>query len=160
MISSDEKATIEAVAAVASAASAIIALAIAVWVFIEQNRLQRQQLRQDLFDKRFAVYAAVETFMMSIIQSDTIINMNDHRKFLYAIEPAEFLFGADVAAYLREIREFIAVLSERQQAEITQNSCGEDALPLSTARTTIIETMALYERRNQVFRPYLLIHDE
>lgn len=147
--------------AVASAVSAVAALGIAIWVFFGQRRLQRQQLRQDLFDKRFAVYAAVETFIMGIIQSNTIINLNDHRKFLYAIEPAEFLFGADVATYLREIRELIAVLSERQQAETTQNSYGEDVLAPSVERTSIIETIgSLYERRNQVFRPYLLVHEE
>ena len=99
--------------------------------------------------------------MLRTIESKMIINLTDHRKFLYAIEPAEFLFGADVWAYLREIRELIVVLYAEQEALTTQNSYGEDMLALSPERATNIETVgSLYARRNEVFRSYLMIHDE
>ena len=161
MLSPETKDWISVVTAVASAASAIIALAIAVWVFVQQRRLQRQQLRQDLFDKRFAVYAAVETLMVDIIRLTGSVTWTDQGKFLAAIEPAEFLFGADVTAYLGEIQELVKALSGKEKEGTTQNTYGEDVIAETPERTAILQALgSLNKRSNEVFGPYLVIHED
>ena len=84
---------------------AMIGLGVAVWVAFTQRRIQKRQIQQNLFDKRFAVYNAVRELLMTIVRADGRFDWKECVQYLYTVESAEFLFGDDVNKHLLKVRE-------------------------------------------------------
>lgn len=91
-----------------SSLSALIALtscvtaAIATYVAYQQHKTARDKVRLDLYDRRFAVYAALQEFLASI-SVDARVDLAILAKYSRSTREAEFLFGAEVSAYLDSI---------------------------------------------------------
>ena len=96
---------VSTVAAGVSALAAITAIGVSLWVAFTQRRIQERQLKQNLFDKRYAVFLAVEEFLIHLLQRDGSVKLtgDEYRRFRYAMEQAEFLFDADVNSYMTEV---------------------------------------------------------
>jgi hypothetical protein len=69
-----------------------------------QWRVADNKLRLDLFDRRYKVYNATRKFL-SVILRDATFADSDLFEFYAGTSDAEFLFGAEVTAYLGQIRE-------------------------------------------------------
>jgi hypothetical protein len=92
--------------ALATPLIAIIGLCIA----CQQHRLQRYQLKKDLFEKRWKVYLAVIQLLKSSLPSKIEIEVLD--QFNLDTLPASFLFGNEVDHYLENLRQSYIRMSE------------------------------------------------
>jgi hypothetical protein len=92
--------------ALATPLIAIIGLCIA----YQQHRLQRYQLKKDLFEKRWKIYLAVTKLLESSLRSKVEIEVVD--QFNLDTMPASFLFGNEVANYLERLRDSYIRMSE------------------------------------------------
>jgi hypothetical protein len=79
----------------------IVAIFVAVIQF-RQYRTARAKFKLDLFEKRFQVFAGARRFLSTILR-DAKTNLEDHSKYRAEIAEADFLFGADVNEFLKEI---------------------------------------------------------
>jgi hypothetical protein len=78
-----------------------VAVVVIAW---QQWRVAENKLRLDLFDRRYKVYDATKEFLAGIIRDATF---TDSQLFEFNAETsdAEFLFEADLVAYLAQIRK-------------------------------------------------------
>lgn len=72
------------------------------YVAYQQFRLAREKFKLDLFEKRFAVFAATRRFL-SIILTEAALTYPQVFEFRAAVAEASFLFGSDITDYLDEI---------------------------------------------------------
>src|SRR5436305_15211555 len=69
-----------------------------VYIAWRQWRTARDRLRLDLFDKRFAVYAATMKFLSAIITSGRV-DRNEAFNWSVAVRDAKWLLNAEIAEY-------------------------------------------------------------
>jgi hypothetical protein len=81
---------VSVLAPTASALAAITALAVSSWVAYVQRRIQERQRKQNLYDKPYALFLAVEEFVAHV-QRSLALTGDEFRRFQYAVEHAEFL---------------------------------------------------------------------
>jgi hypothetical protein len=86
---------IQTLSAIAAALAAFIAVSVTVW----QGHLQRQQLKQNLFQKRYDVYLAVRNYL-----TDYAINaktgINNAIQFLRQTREAEWLLSSEIVSFV------------------------------------------------------------
>ena len=75
---------------------------VAAYIAFQQFWLARERLRLDLFEKRFAVFAAVRRFLSLILQGASV-KMDDFWQYRAGVAEASFLFDEDITDYLGEI---------------------------------------------------------
>jgi hypothetical protein len=90
---------IEALKGLATPAIAFAGIAIA----CAQLRLTDIRLTHDLFERRYAIYAAARKFIQEICQKNTV-TIEDRLSFYYASVDAIFVLDARLAAYLDKLR--------------------------------------------------------
>jgi hypothetical protein len=147
------------IAAGASALAAITAIGVSSWVAFKQRRIQEWQLKQNLFDKRYAVFLAVEEFLMHVYGVDGSVKPtgDEYRRFRYAMEQAEFLFDTDVNSYMTEVNQTVSGMHEKcfkrdKLAEIHQ---PDTELSIEILKVLGEISGPLLEKRKMVFGPYL-----
>jgi hypothetical protein len=148
-----------------SALAAITALWISLWVANVQRRIQEKQLKQDLFDKRYAVYLAVGEFLMHVVRVDGSIKLpsDEYRTFAYTMEQAEFLFGSDVNTYLRDMKTKALALYPKCFERDHLARMNQQNADLSLEISKVIGDLSGpdFDKRKQIFGPYLkLSHSE
>lgn len=77
------------------------AIGIAVWNSFWQSRLQRRQLQQAVFEKRYAVYQRVLEFLR--LASNSAPTFPQIISFRQETDHAKFLFGRRVQDFLKEV---------------------------------------------------------
>jgi hypothetical protein len=82
---------------IATLIAAIVAL-----ISIQQYFLAHERFKLDLFEKRFSIFKAAETFLSEIINRD--FSGDCLQKFDIETQTAVFLFGKDIVSFLKEIR--------------------------------------------------------
>ena len=92
-----------------------------------QEMLTKRQLKQDLFDKRYAVFAAVPQYIEfkllsppgPLVLGDESPGMAERNsradELSYILAQHQFLFGQDVASFLTEIDQKLDEYQEYQQ---------------------------------------------
>ncbi|MBR7924600.1 hypothetical protein QZM26_21615 [Burkholderia multivorans] len=87
---------------VGAAALAPIIAIVGGWIAWQQVRINRNKLKLDRFDKRFAVHEAAMTFVAAVCRSSdaSVDEMND---FLAKTRGTRFLLSKEIADYLNEI---------------------------------------------------------
>jgi hypothetical protein len=86
--------------------SALLAPAIAllaVVVAVQQRKINRDRLRFEQFDKKFAIYNSVRRFLALCVISGGVIKEMDGGEYVRGIYGARFLFGPKLHALLVEI---------------------------------------------------------
>ncbi|HVH74283.1 MAG TPA: hypothetical protein VM755_05145 [Stellaceae bacterium] len=78
--------------------------AVGAWVAVQQMVIARVKLQHDLYDRRYAVFDAVRTFLNEAVGS-RVVSPETFRTFALGTADAEFLFDDAPAGYLREMRE-------------------------------------------------------
>lgn len=77
------------------------AIGIALWNSFWQSRLQRRQLKQAVFEKRYAVYQRVLEFLR--LASNTAPTFPQIISFGQETDHAKFLFGKRVQGFIKEV---------------------------------------------------------
>ena len=101
--------------------------AIALYIAYQQWQTNRRKLDIDLYDRRLAIYQAVDKFVSAIVR-DLDPKLEDFYEFRWATAEADFLFGPDIREYLEELTEHSLAL-RRWQAEYRHAHTTQDAPP-------------------------------
>lgn len=143
----------------ASGLAALIALGVSLWVANAQRRIQMAQLQQNLFDKRYNIFLAVEEFLMYVLRTDGLPNLvgDEFRRFRNAAEQAQFLFDSDVVNYMNRIDKTVRGLYVRCRERDHLATTRQDTVALDGQITQAIIDLEgpVLEDRKRVFRPYL-----
>jgi hypothetical protein len=145
----------------------LIAVVVAVSVAFMQWHIQKQNLRQQRFAKRFEVYQAVCRFLPTLANAHGKFQRIEYDNFRTGISPAKFLFGPDVTNFIHDIHP-------PERVDVDAGSYGElrwlDVKKLSDppgldgdddAQLKVEETFEHLERRAEsVFGPYLNLHSD
>jgi hypothetical protein len=86
---------------VLAALSPTVAVLVAIGVAVVQAYLQKEALKQNLYDRRFRVYSAVLELWEALRKAEDV----DEREFAAAVLPATHLFGSDVQKYVSGIKD-------------------------------------------------------
>jgi hypothetical protein len=119
---------------------------------------QAHQLTKDLFDRRFAIFTAVEDFITWVIRSDGDIEFfgpGEYRNWREAVEKAQMLFGEEVIDYMevadKAARDLYVVVKK-----MAKNSADMQAIDDQNRLMNQL-TITLREQRVEIFRPYLAL---
>jgi hypothetical protein len=106
----EEPTSIQTFAAYLAPVVAISALGIAAW----QAYLARRKIRLDLFDKRFAAFAAIRRYIGTRLARGEV-KLEDEVKYLEGVEHAPMLFMPNDAAIVEEVRRKVADLDRLEK---------------------------------------------
>jgi hypothetical protein len=80
--------------------------AIVAYIAVQQYLLARERFKLDLFEKRFAVFKATETFINAIVgaRSSSVEDFSGwHKRFSLETQTASFLFDTGMADFIDEL---------------------------------------------------------
>jgi hypothetical protein len=101
-------------------ATVIVAI-VGAYIAAQQFWLASEKLKLDLFEKRFAVFAAARHFLSRVAQFAGV-RMDDFGQYRTAVAEASFLFEEEVVAFLDEIDRralhLWAIEEERKGSEV------------------------------------------
>jgi hypothetical protein len=69
-----------------------------------QASIAKAQLRQNVYDRRFAIYQSAKALLIAL-QSNGTLSGDDYMAYRHGTVDAEFLLDAGVVAYLEQLRE-------------------------------------------------------
>jgi hypothetical protein len=145
--------------AIVSALAATTALAVSLWVEYAQRQLIRRQIKQSLYEKRYAIFLAAEDFLMHVLRVDGSIKLpsEEFRKFHDATEQTEFLFGADVVAYMDQLKKTACDLYPKafERDHLAAMNQQKPELDLEITKALMEIGGRFVEKRKEVFGPYL-----
>jgi hypothetical protein len=119
----------DAVQILAASLAPIIAI-FGTYIAWRQHALQRQRLRLDLYEKRFAVFQALMIFLDAALR-DAKLPLDLYHRFRTGTAQVAFLFGAEVNEYLEEIGEKAMRFRELNER------LAADAMPFGTERSEL-----------------------
>lgn len=106
--------------------TAVVALVVGIvggLIAWRQYRVARAKLNLDLFEKRYELFMVVWTFVSSVVQGGVRrLNSQERVEMTNQIPKMEFLFGNDLAEYVRKISAQHASLLSIQQATLRNNN--------------------------------------
>lgn len=109
---------------------------IAIYIAYQQWRVNKTRLDLDLYDRRLAIYKAVDAFYGDV-GTEGIAKYPMVFKLRYATAEAPFLFPAEIEKHLKEIlKQAIRIAALREQ---TYPASGEPGLPVGEARSKACE---------------------
>jgi hypothetical protein len=140
----------------------LIAVLVAVGLGIVQAYLQRQRLKQDLYEKRYSVYSSVIDFWHYLVESRAsgqakLQTIERRNQFYSQIRHAKFLFGRDVITFLEEYHALAAQLQDAATAQ----RYGPDRSPEGAQEVNrLYDKLTLFAgiKNEEVFRPYLQLY--
>jgi hypothetical protein len=77
---------------------------IAVIIASQQWFTNRNQLKNQLFDRRIEIYQSITRFISEILVGDSVHEEEERTRFLRATKDAYFLFDEDIKTFVEEIR--------------------------------------------------------
>ncbi len=99
-------------------AGAFIAVA-CVWIAVQQTRMAKRRLAQELFDRRFRVFATARSLIEEVVAFRSA-TQEMLRQYFLGIADAPFLFDRDLVAYLDRLGDDASLVS-------VLGGSGEDA---------------------------------
>ena len=100
IINSDNNTWIDILSALLTPA---IALLVALIAFL-QWRTHRAQVKNELFDKRYAMFAAAKTFIKTFLQHGKLVDKY-YQEFFSKTKGANFIFSDDISNLFKEIED-------------------------------------------------------
>jgi hypothetical protein len=159
MFSSAVKDWVSVLAPSLSVLAAITALGLSARLAYAQRRIQEGQLKQSLYDKRYAVFLAVEEFLMHVLRENGSVKLlgEEFRRFRYALEQAEFLFKTDVTNYMKQLDKTVQYLYAKAFTRDHLAAANQNDPQLDLEITNVLMELGgpFIERRKMVFGPYL-----
>jgi hypothetical protein len=140
-----------------------MAILIAIGVALMQYYLQRQQQKQNLYEKRWQVYRSVSTYWRNLVESNGQPPIEARQRFLADLSHATFLFGREVVKFLERyyaVTEEYCKASERLR--IRTAGQGSGLVSAANERDVATKEMELLAgiTKAEVFGPYLQIYQE
>jgi hypothetical protein len=132
----------------------VTAIFISLLVARRQHQIQEQQLKKDLFDRRYKVYTGTREFANYVRSGPDAMEMTHPHFGLFVdlIERAEMLFGSAVHSYLKNLDSLARKLYVNAKKQRTRPS---DPDLIDAGQKLFEEFEDLYRRRNEVFKPFL-----
>lgn len=130
--------------------------AVGAWVAVQQMVIARVKLQHDLYDRRYAVFDAVRTFLNEAVRNQ-VVSQETCRTFALKTADAEFLFDDGLAAYLKEMREHAF---KAQALYITMQQMGPGDQKDAALRAASVHTTWLIDQIDGLalrFRPFLML---
>ena len=82
----------------------IVLTVFGLYIAIQQYRTNRKRIKNDLFDRRYAVFSAILEFISKIAKGGSV-TQEDRIEFMSSTRGAEFLFDKTIKDYIDEIWE-------------------------------------------------------
>ena len=133
----------------------------------EQNSLQKRQLKQALFEKRYALFRATDEYFFLLFRERNGVSAADLRWTKYADAKSEtsWLFPAtsNVPEYVAKLyeagRKYWAKATEWERLNDLHASPQEMSVALSEEREALDRFLAIHSEREDVFGPFLRLED-
>jgi len=148
----------------------VVAVFVAVGVGLMQLYLQRQQWKQNLYDKRYVVYDAVKEYMSAVWCAYGKQGIDDYWRFRQATDSTKFLFGPIVTAFVDHVHEIGEnTVNKMCAVERWQNAYDGQPTPdnlsqLTTAKAALDSEISqlrdMLSNLDPLFGPYLQLHRE
>nr|WP_320136637.1 hypothetical protein [uncultured Amphritea sp.] len=109
--------------------TALIPIALAAlgsYIAIQQYRTNRQKLKIELFEKRYAIYDAVREYMGAIIRKRHS-NENEQQQFLVETKGAAFLFDDEIIKFIEDVWQNSIDMGEWHEDELPSTHAQEEA---------------------------------
>lgn len=109
--------------------TALIPIALAAlgsYIAIQQYRTNRQKLKIELFEKRYAIYEAVREYMGAIVRK-RYPTEKEQKQFLVETKGASFLFDDEIMKFIEEVWQRSIDMCEWQQDELPSTHAQEKA---------------------------------
>jgi hypothetical protein len=111
-MNTDQIAVLNAVGTAIAGLAAVVGVAVAIYVAVVQQRLQRRQMKQDLFGKRFEIYNEVNELINRLGAGE--FDMASAARLGRLLRMGKFVFRSRAASYLIELgsaaEDYIPVL--------------------------------------------------
>jgi hypothetical protein len=78
---------------------------ITAYIAKQQHKTGRDQYRLNLYEKRFAVFKATQSFLRDIAKNARVTDDSSAEKFWSAVDDAQFLFKAPVACFMKDLKK-------------------------------------------------------
>lgn len=115
----------------------------------------RNKVRLELFDKRYAIYAAVKKLLQEVVRSGDSTTAQISEYWQQVVD-ADFLFGPEVGAYLDKVgRNAAAVHAHKMTSEGLEGDGRVAAIDRHSALIVEMADDLLKGRASRVFAPYL-----
>jgi hypothetical protein len=82
---------------------AVVIAGVGAWIAYAQMRLARVKIRNDTYDRKYAVFVAVDYLLTVVAGLKRAHYLEDMRDFIYKMNAAPFLFDDKLVGYLKEI---------------------------------------------------------
>ncbi len=146
-------------APIASASAAVTAIVVSLWVANKQRRIQESQRQQSLYDKRYAIYLAVEEIVMYVLRTNGSVDLlgEEYRRYQYAAEQAVFLFNEEITAFVNDIKKKVSALYVKSSKRDNLARMGQQNDDLNIQISEALQDFAgpILEGRRNLFGPYL-----
>ena len=124
------------------------------YLAFRQGRTSHERAVLDLFEKRWETYIALQAVISDVLQTGTS-PANVSFSFLSAINKAEFLFGAEVNVYLREVYKLLIDL-DFANTRIEDTGTGQGQAAHVQKRYDILMALSkFYVTINPLVKPYM-----
>lgn len=107
--------------------------AIATYIARQQSRTHRENLRLALYDRRMAVYRALQDLLLAVV-TEADLKLEPLSKFAINTADSTFLFGSDITNYLAEVRS-VATQLRATNAKLSHNA----GYPAGADRSKVVE---------------------
>jgi uncharacterized membrane protein len=105
----------------------IFIAALGSYIAIQQYRTNRMKLKNDLFEKRYAVFETVNSYITEVAKGKSV-DINQREEFQSGTKGVEFLFDDKMKAYITEIWKQAEDLQAWEEDEIPSTYSEERAL--------------------------------
>lgn len=83
----------------------IVIAIIGTYIGIRQYKTGRAQYRLNLYDRRFGVFRATQSFLRDIVKNPRVAGDSSAGEFWSAVDDAQFLFKATVACFMKDLKK-------------------------------------------------------
>ncbi len=127
----------------------------AIFIAVLQLKINRNRLKHELFDRRYAQYRSVTTLLGSIMREGQV-TVEAQREYLIKTSGMEFIFSSEIRDYIHKNVWCPAIELECIQAEFKGLPVGEERSRLvHKAGDLKKQVHAEFNKIDDVFRRYL-----
>ena len=141
----------------------LVAISVAVSVALMQAYLQRQHLKQTLYDKRWEIRQGLQEFYENTLTAYPKADSSAHLAMSRLFAHAEDLYGSDALSYIRQYCTLIGQMLAKNHEILAHLDSHDfvDSPELHKEYGELSEAFtSLVHKQKEVFRPYLQLHHD
>jgi hypothetical protein len=138
-----------------------VAICVAVSVALMQAHLQRLNLKQALYDRRFTVRQHLLELHSKNIKTNGELDDETLSALTLSVQHAQNLFGSDVTDFMITFGDNMVKANQKRQEANTANMAGTLTTELMRESNDAMSvSFRDYMHITEVFKPYLKLHDD